>query len=42
MLQLPDQFNVATYVVDRNVLEGREDRIAIECGERKITYAELF
>jgi len=42
VLQLPDHFNVATYVVDRNVLEGRGDRIAIECGERKITYAELL
>lgn len=41
-MQLPDQFNVATYFVDRNVAEGRRDKVAIECGERKITYSELL
>jgi benzoate-CoA ligase family protein len=41
-VQLPDQFNVATYFVDRNVLEGRGNKIAIECGDRKVSYAELL
>src|SRR5438132_1933011 len=27
---IPDQFNVATYFVDRNVAEGRGERVAIE------------
>ena len=37
-----DPFNVASYFVDRHVIEGKGDKIAIECGERKISYQELF
>ncbi len=39
---LPDIFNAATYFVDRNVLEGRGSKIAIECGERRVSYAQLL
>ena len=39
---LPDQFNVATYFVDRNVAEGRGDRVAIEYAARRITYREVL
>ena len=42
MLSIPEQFNVATYFVDRNVHEGRGERIAIECGEQRVTYRELL
>ena len=42
MLQLPDDFNAATYFVDRNVMEGRGDRSAIECGDEKVTYTQLL
>ncbi len=42
VLDLPDQFNVATYFIDRNVEEGRADRIAIECGEQRISYGQLL
>ena len=38
---LPDDFNAAAYFVDRHLAEGRAARIAIECGDRKVTYAEL-
>src|SRR5216683_311545 len=41
---IPDQFNVATYFVDRNVAEGRGDSIAIEVhpsGEQ-ITYRQVL
>jgi len=38
---LPDIFNAATYFVDRNVDEGRGDSIAIECGDERVTYAEV-
>ncbi len=39
---LPEQFNAATFFVDRHMAEGRAENIAIECGERKVTYRELF
>ena len=42
MLQLPREFNVATYFIDRNVLDGRGKNVAIECGEQKVTYAQLL
>jgi benzoate-CoA ligase len=42
MVELRDQFNVATYFVDRNVNEGRGDRIAIECGDTRVTYSQLL
>src|SRR5579864_1542124 len=39
---IPDQFNAATYFVDRNVEQGRGGNVAIEYGDRKITYAEVL
>ena len=42
MIALPQLFNVATYFVDRNVLEGRAQNVAIECGEERVTYQQLF
>src|SRR5581483_5573837 len=41
-LGVPDTFNVATWFVDRNVAEGRGARIAIECGDARITYDEVL
>ena len=40
-LGVPLQFNAAAHFVDRNVAEGRGDRIAIECGDERVTYAQL-
>lgn len=40
-LPLPEQFNAAGYFVDRHIAEGRSDKIAIECGERRVTYRQL-
>ena len=42
MIPLPQLFNVATYFVDRNVLEGRAENIAIECGDERVTYQQLL
>jgi benzoate-CoA ligase len=39
---LPEQFNAASYFVDRHIAEGRGDKVAIECGDRRITYRQLF
>ncbi len=42
LTNLPDVFNVATYFVDRNVLEGRAEKIAIECGDERVSYRQLL
>src|SRR4029079_1508317 len=35
-------FNAASFFVDRHVLERREDHVAIECGDERITYGRLL
>ncbi|MBZ5646901.1 MAG: benzoate-CoA ligase family protein [Acidobacteriia bacterium] len=42
MVRLPTEFNVATHFVDRHVEEGRGDKIAILCGDARISYADLL
>ncbi|HEV7662838.1 MAG TPA: benzoate-CoA ligase family protein, partial [Chloroflexota bacterium] len=39
---IPTEFNVATYFVDRNVAEGRGDNVAIECGAERVTYHQIL
>src|SRR6266851_949890 len=41
---IPNEFNVATYFVDRNVAEGRGDSLAIEVhpGDQRITYRQVL
>ena len=39
---LPEEFNAASYFVDRHIAEGRGDKVAIECGDRLVTYRQLF
>ena len=41
-LPLPEEFNAATYFVDRHVLEGRGEKVAIECEERRVTYRQFL
>jgi benzoate-CoA ligase len=41
-LGIPERFNVATYFVDRNVAAGRGRKIAIECGDERVTYDDLL
>jgi len=42
LITLPETFNVAAYFVDRNVLEGRGGRIAIESGDEQVSYRQLL
>lgn len=42
LITLPDNFNVATHFVDRNVQEGRGAKVAIECGDERVTYQQLL
>jgi benzoate-CoA ligase family protein len=39
---LSDEFNAATYFIDRHIAEGRGHKVAIECGEERVTYRLLF
>ena len=41
-LGVPAIFNAATHFVDRNVAQGRGAKVAIECGDERITYDEVF
>ena len=41
-LGVPEVFNAATHFVDRNVREGRGDSVAIECGDERVTYAQVL
>ena len=41
-LGVPETFNATEWFVDRNVAEGRGSRIAIECGDVRITYDEVL
>jgi benzoate-CoA ligase family protein len=38
---IPDIFNLSSYLVDRHITEGRGNRTVIYYGEKTITYAEL-
>ena len=42
MIALPETFNAASWFVDRNVHEGRGSKVAIECGDERVTYAQLL
>jgi benzoate-CoA ligase family protein len=41
-ISLPDEFNAATYFIDRHVDEGRREKIAIECGETRVSFGQLY
>src|SRR5436305_7856897 len=41
IVSLPDRFNIADYLVDRHVREGRGGRTAILCGDESVTYAQV-
>jgi 4-hydroxybenzoate-CoA ligase len=40
-LNLPDFFNAADYFVDRNVREGRGNKVAVICQDRKVTNRQV-
>ena len=37
----PERFNLCDYFLDRNVREGRANKVALRCGERSATYAQV-
>src|SRR5258708_31019210 len=42
ILELPTTFNAAEHFVDRNISEGHGQHVALECGEERCTYQQLF
>src|SRR6266852_6661399 len=41
VVNVPDRFNIADYLVDRHVREGNGGRTAILCGEESVSYAQV-
>lgn len=41
-IELPSTFNAASHFIDRHIAEGREGKVAIECGDEQVTYRQLF
>ena len=41
-MSLPGIFNVATHFIDRHIGEGRGAKVAIECGDERVTYQQLL
>ena len=37
----PEVFNVTTWLLDRNLQEGRGNNVAIECGDERVTYRQV-
>ncbi|HZU45326.1 MAG TPA: benzoate-CoA ligase family protein [Terriglobales bacterium] len=40
--EIPHRFNAAAYFIDRHLAEGRGAKVAIECGDERVTYQQLF
>src|SRR2546430_3580145 len=38
---LPNEFNAATYFIDRHLQEGRGEKLAFECERSTVTYRQL-
>jgi benzoate-CoA ligase len=39
--QVPDRYNLVDHFVDRHIREGRGDKVAIICGDRRVSYGEI-
>jgi benzoate-CoA ligase family protein len=40
-LGVPETFNATRYFVDRHIAEGRGAKVALECGDEQVTYADV-
>lgn len=40
--EIPRSFNVATHFIDHHIHAGRDTKVAIECGDERVTYRQLF
>jgi benzoate-CoA ligase family protein len=37
----PEKFNIATYFLDRNVEEGRGEKVAVRCADKSFVYSDV-
>ena len=42
VVDIPERLNAATIFVDVHIAEGRGDKPAILCGDRTVTYKDLY
>jgi benzoate-CoA ligase family protein len=40
-MDIPGTFNAASYFIDRHISEARDQKVAFECGEERVTYGAL-
>ena len=40
-MSVSETFNAASHLVDRHVDDGRGSKVAIECADERVTYAQL-
>lgn len=40
--EIPETFNISTYLLDRHLAEGRGEKQAVVAGERRLTYRQLL
>ncbi|AGL03269.1 benzoate-CoA ligase family protein [Desulfoscipio gibsoniae] len=41
LTNIPDEFNIASYLLDRHLIEGRGNKVAVYYEDRVFTYAEI-
>jgi benzoate-CoA ligase family protein len=41
-MDIPSTFNAASYFIDRHISEARDQKVAFECGEERVTYRQLY
>jgi benzoate-CoA ligase family protein len=41
-LDIPSSFNAATHFIDRHISEARDQKVAFECGDERVTYRQLY
>lgn len=41
-IEIPERFNVATFLLDRHLSEGRGDKAALVCRGQSLTYGDVY
>ena len=41
VVNLPERFNLGAFLLDRHLEQGRGDRLAVICGDHRLSYADL-
>ncbi|MDT3701178.1 MAG: hypothetical protein RO469_17390 [Thermincola sp.] len=41
-MEVPEKFNVSTFLLDRHLQQGRGEKTAIVCQGRELTYRDVY